>query len=142
LAYVRMRGQLAKQFARANPEHFWRLTALRFYMFWCGVPHATGDAWKAQAAEFVRGSAYCFGSITGLLGAWLALRRRLPAAGIFAWAILLLPVVYYFVTAGSRFRNPLEPILVVLTVYLFQQAELRWGFSVFGLDRRERNANM
>jgi len=132
LAYVRMRGRLAKEFARRYPGHIWRLTALRFYMFWCGVPHATGDSWKAQAAEFVRGSAYCFGSITGLLGLALALRRRLPAAGVFACAILLLPVVYYFVTAGSRFRNPLEPILVVLTVYLFQQAELRWGFSVFG----------
>jgi hypothetical protein len=25
----------------------------------------------------------------------------------------------------------LEPMLVVLTVYLFQQAEPRWGFSIF-----------
>ena len=131
-AYVKMRGQLAKTYASEYPEHFWRLVALRFYMFWCGVPHATGESWKAQVAEFIRGSTYCLGSITGLLGLLLALRRRLPAAGLFAWAILLLPAIYYFVTAGSRFRNPLEPILVVLTVYLFQQAELRWGFSVFG----------
>ena len=132
LAYVKMRGQLAKTYAREYPELFWRLVALRFYMFWCGVPHATGESWKAQATEFIRGSTYCFGSITGLLGLLLALRRRLPAAGLFAWAMLLLPAIYYFVTAGSRFRNPLEPILVVLTVYLFQQAELRWGDSVFG----------
>ena len=131
LAYVKMRGQLAKAYAREYPAHFWRLVELRFYMFWCGVPHATGESWKAQLAEFIRGSTYCFGSITGLLGLLLALRRRLPAAGLFAWAMLLLPAIYYFVTAGSRFRNPLEPILVVLTVYLFQQAELRWGFSIF-----------
>jgi hypothetical protein len=130
-AYVQMRGRLAKQFAREYPEHLWHLTELRFYMFWCGVPHATGDSLKAQIAEFVRGSTYCLGSITGLLGLALALRRRLPAAGLFAWALVLLPAIYYFVTAGSRFRNPLEPILIVLTVYLFQQAELRWGFSTF-----------
>ncbi len=138
-AYVQMRGRLAKQFAKEYPEHLWRLTALRFYMFWCGVPHATGDSLKAQAAEFIRGSTYCFGSITGLLGLALALRRRLPAAGLFAWAIVLLPAIYYFVTAGSRFRNPLEPILIVLTVYLFQQAESRWGFSIFNAKIARKN---
>jgi hypothetical protein len=65
----------------------------------------------------------------------LALRRKFPAAGLFAWAIVLLPSIYYFITAGSRFRNPLEPIFAVLTVYLFQQAELRWGFTLPGLRR-------
>jgi hypothetical protein len=130
-AYVRMRGRAAREFAKAYPEHFWRLVALRFYMFWCGVPHATKDAWWAQGSEFIRGSTYCLGSITGLLGLALALHRRLPGSALFAWAVLLLPAIYYFVTAGSRFRNPLEPILVVLTVYLFQQAEPRWGISVF-----------
>jgi 4-amino-4-deoxy-L-arabinose transferase-like glycosyltransferase len=132
LAYVRMRGQLAKQWAREYPVHFWKLVALRFYMFWADVPHAAGGH---QAAESVREVAQCFGSITGILGLLLALRRRLPAAGLFAWAVALLPAVYYFVTVGSRFRNPLEPILVVLTVYLFQQAERRWGFTLPVLRR-------
>jgi hypothetical protein len=65
----------------------------------------------------------------------LALRRKLPAAWLFAWAVVLLPSIYYFITAGSRFRNPLEPIFAVLTVYLFQEAELRWGFTLPGLRR-------
>ncbi len=65
LAYVRMRGQMAKQWARANPVHFWRLVALRFYMFWASVPHTAGGH---PAAETVREVAYCFGSITGILG--------------------------------------------------------------------------
>ena len=131
LAYVRMRGQLAWKWARAYPVHFWKLAALRFYMFWAGVPHTTGPA----AAENVREVAHCFGSITGILGLLLALRRRLPAAGLFAWAAVLLPAIYYFINAGSRFRNPLEPIFVLLTVYLFQQAERRWGFTLPGLRR-------
>jgi hypothetical protein len=131
LAYVRMRGQLAWKWARAYPAHFWKLTALRFYMFWAGVPHTTGPA----AAEEVREVAHCFGSITGILGLLLALRRRLPAAGLFAWAVVLLPAIYYFIIAGSRFRNPLEPIFAILVVYLFQQAEPRWGFTLPGLRR-------
>jgi len=132
LAYVHMRGQLAKQWAREDPSHFWKLVALRFYMFWVGVPHEEGGH---VAADAVRETAHCFGSITGILGLIVALRRRLPAACLFAWATLLLPAIYYFVIAGARFRNPLEPFFCVLTVYLFQQAEGGWGFSVPGLRR-------
>lgn len=130
LAYVKMRGQLARQWARQTPAHFWKLVALRFYMFWAGVPHEEGGH---AAAEAVRETAHCFGSIAGILGLLVALRRKLPAAGLFAWAIALLPLIYYFVIAGARFRNPLEPFLAILTVYLFQHAEPRWGFSVRGL---------
>jgi hypothetical protein len=132
LAYVKMRGQLAWQWKREYPAHFWKLVALRFYMFWAGVPHEEGGH---AAAEAIRETAHCFGSITGILGLLLALRRRLPAAGLMAWAVVLLPAVYYFVIAGARFRNPLEPFFCVLTVYLFQQAEGLWGFSVPGLRR-------
>jgi hypothetical protein len=132
LAYVRMRDRLAWQWAREYPAHFWKLVALRFYMFWAGVPHEEGGH---AAAEAVRETAHCFGSITGILGLLVALRRRLPAAGLFAWAVILLPLVYYFVIAGARFRNPMEPFLAILSVYLFEQAEGRWGFTVPGLRR-------
>jgi hypothetical protein len=33
-------------------------------------------------------------------------------------------VVYYGVAAHARFRHPLEPLIVILGVYLFQSAEL------------------
>jgi len=132
LAYVKMRGAMAKQWARQYPAHFWKLVALRFYMFWAGVPHEEGGH---AAAEAVRETGHCLGSITGILGLLLALRRRLPAAALMAWAVALLPAIYYFVIAGARFRNPLEPFFCVLTVYLFQQADGRWGFSAPGLRR-------
>jgi len=132
LAYVRMRGEVAKQWVRQDPVRCLKLVLLRFYMFWVSVPHPGG---RHAAAEAVREWAYCLGSITGILGLILALRRKLPAAGLFAWAVVLLPSVYYCIVVSARFRNPLEPIFAVLTVYLFQQAELRWGFTVPGLRR-------
>jgi hypothetical protein len=132
LAYIEMRGHLARQWARQYPAHFWKLVALRLYMFWAGVPHEEGGH---VAAEAVRETAHCFGSITGILGLLVAFRRKLPAVELFAWAVVLLPLVYYFVIAGARFRNPLEPFLAILTVYLFQQADRRWGFSLPVLRR-------
>ncbi len=128
-AYVEMRGALAWQWARAYPARFWKLAALRFYMFWASVPHTAAPS----AAEAVREWAYCLTSIAGLLGLLLALKRRLPAAGLFAWAVVLLPAIYYFIIPGARFRNPLEPFFAILIVYLFQQVRGRWGFSVPGL---------
>ena len=132
LAYVRMRGQLAKQWARQNPAYFWKCVALRIYMFWVSVPHLAGGH---AAAEYFREFAHCFSSLCGILGLILAVRLRLPAAGLFAWAVVLLPAVYYLITVGARFRNPLEPIFAILTVYLFQQAERSWGFTLPGLRR-------
>jgi hypothetical protein len=132
LSYVKMRGQMARQWARQYPAHFWKLVTLRFYMFWASVPHSTD---KHPVSEIFREINYCFGSVVGILGLVLALRRKLPAAALFAWAVVLIPLIYYFVTAGSRFRNPLEPILIVLAVYLFQQAQLCWGFTLPGLRR-------
>ena len=60
------------------------------------------------------------------MGLALALRRRMPAAGLFAWAFLLLPLTYYFITVHARFRHPLEPLIWVLGVYLFENARLRF----------------
>jgi hypothetical protein len=130
-AYVRMRGQLAWHWARAYPAHFWKLVVWRLYMFWASVPHTAAPS----AAEYVRESAHCLTSVAGILGLLLALRRKLPAAGLFTWAVVLLPAIYYFIIPGSRFRNPLEPIFAILIVYLFQQTGGRWGFSVLGLRK-------
>lgn len=130
-AYVAMRGKQAWGWAREYPRHFWALVAWRFYMFWASVPHTAAPS----AAEDIREAAHCLTSIAGILGLLLALRRKRPAAGLFAWAVVLLPAIYYFIIPGSRFRNPLEPFFAVLIVYLFQQTEGRWGFSVPGLRK-------
>ena len=94
-------------------------------MFWVGVPKD-----KPWAIELPRMLSYSFISFAGLLGLGLALSRRTPAAGLFTWAFLLLPATYYFVTVSARFRHPLEPLLTILGVYLFQSATPRSGGQV------------
>jgi 4-amino-4-deoxy-L-arabinose transferase-like glycosyltransferase len=119
IAYVRRRGDLAKTYILAHPGHFAALSLKRFYFFWASVPHPSDKHWFLN---FVRQVDFCVPSITGLLGLALSLRRRVPAAGLFAWAFALLPLTYYFVTVEARFRHPLEPLIVILSVYLFQSA--------------------
>ena len=119
--YAQMRGELAKRTIRADRWLFVRNTLKRLDFFWFGVPSASGNA----AGRFFRSLNFGFLSTAGLLGLLLALRRRVYGAWLFAFAFLTLPAVYYFVTVHARFRHPLEPLIAVLGVYLFQSAESR-----------------
>jgi hypothetical protein len=119
--YAQMRGELAKRAIRADRWLFVRNTLKRLDFFWFGVPSASGN----MAGRFFRSLNFGFLSTAGLLGLLLALRRRVYGAWLFAFAFLTLPAVYYFVTVHARFRHPLEPLIAVLGVYLFQSAESR-----------------
>jgi 4-amino-4-deoxy-L-arabinose transferase-like glycosyltransferase len=121
LGYVRLEGAKAKQFIAAHPGHYALISLKRLYFFWVSVPHPETSA----VNEFFRELNYCIFSITGILGLALSLKRRVAAAGLFAWAFALVPLTYYLVTANARFRHPLEPLIAIFTVYLFQAAEPR-----------------
>jgi len=121
IPYSKMRGDKAMAFIHSDPMQFLGNTLKRVFFFWAGVPHPSS---KTEWVEYARSLNFIFGSVCGLLGLALALDRKVPAVGLFAWAFLLLPLVYYAVAAHARFRHPLEPLMVVLGVYLFQSAEL------------------
>jgi len=131
LRYSAWRGEQARQAIRADQGRFAELCLRRVYFFWFGVPNAV----LSPLELFGRGLNYGFTSLAGLLGLALALRRRLPGAMLFAAAFLLLPAAYYVIEVHARFRHPLEPLITLLGVYLFQQAEGGWGFTLPGLRR-------
>jgi hypothetical protein len=120
--YVAMRGDMAAAFIAAYPAHFCADVARRIVLFWVGVPQPAGPPWYIEAGRTLN---FAFTSLAGLMGLALALRRRVPAAGLFAWAFVLLPLPYYLITVHARFRHPLEPLLCILGVYLFQSATPR-----------------
>jgi hypothetical protein len=118
--YAAMRQRLASDTIHANPKLFVMNNLRRFFFFWNSVP--SDNSWGIELPRVIN---FGFVSFAGLLGLALALKRRAPAAWLFAWAFLLLPLPYYLVTVHARFRHPLEPIIAVLGVYLFQSAESR-----------------
>jgi 4-amino-4-deoxy-L-arabinose transferase-like glycosyltransferase len=134
IAFCKERGEMAKAIFRANPGRFTRYTWKRIYFFWVGVPHPIE---KSFLTEVFRELNYSFLSLSGVLGLALAIWRRKPGAGLYAGAFLLLPLVYYFVTVQARFRSPLEPLICVLGVYLFQSADTSrvWSWKARRLVR-------
>jgi len=123
LAYSREQGDRAREIIRTHPGVFASHILKRVYFFWASVPHPTEHGWKGIAAETARELSYAFLSLSGLLGLALALHNRIPAASLFFWAFAIYPLLYYVVTVQARFRHPLEPIICVLSVYLFRSAQ-------------------
>jgi 4-amino-4-deoxy-L-arabinose transferase-like glycosyltransferase len=121
IAYSKMRGERAMTSMRTDPDRFVKNTLKRVFFFWAGVPHPVS---RTEWVEYARSLNFILGSVCGLLGLALAHRQKAPASWLFAWAFVLLPVVYYGVATHARFRHPLEPLIVILGVYLFQSAEL------------------
>lgn len=120
--YVKEQGRKAKAYIAAHRKHYLEISLKRFYFYWVSVPH---PADRSELLEFGRELSYCFLSITGCLGLALSLKNRMPASGLFACAFVLLPATYYFVTVAARFRHPLEPLIAIFSVYLFQSAQPR-----------------
>ena len=120
VAYSKERGEEGKAVIRAHPRVFLKQVLLRTYFFWNSVPHPIE---KGLANEVIRELQYAFVSLSGLLGLTLALRRKIPGAWLFFWGLAVPPLIYYLITVQARFRHPLEPILCVLSVYLFQSAD-------------------
>jgi 4-amino-4-deoxy-L-arabinose transferase-like glycosyltransferase len=126
--YAHMRGRLARKYIASHPDMFLHNSLKRLYFFWVSVPHPQNSATYIEVARVAN---FAFASLTGLFGLALALKRRVPAAWLFAWVFLLIPLIYYFVTVHARFRDPFEPLIAILAVYLFQSAEKRWPHWIF-----------
>jgi hypothetical protein len=116
--YAKIRGQAALATIRANPGLFARNSLKRLYFFWFGVPN--GAPLRTSLPRALNFGAL---STVSLLGLTVAVRRRIGGAWLFALAFLTVPLMYYFVTVHARFRHPLEPLIAILGVFLFQSAE-------------------
>ena len=119
VAFSKEQGAKAMLTIHQHRRTFVELAVKRFYFFWMSVPHPFD---KSATLELLREFSYGFISLGGIFGLALAFRHHIPGAWLFFWAFVMLPALYYFVTVQARFRHPLEPIMTVLIVYLFQSA--------------------
>ena len=125
LAYSRQQGQRAWQIIRTHRGIFLSHILKRIYFFWVSVPHPTEHGFSGVLNETGREMSYAFLSLSGLLGLALVLRNHVPGAWLFFWAFVMIPLLYYVITVQARFRHPLEPLICVLAVYLFRNAQPR-----------------
>ncbi len=126
--YSQWRGSIVKKLIAEKPLRYVRLCLLRAYFYWAGVPHPANDQWWVEVGRLLN---FQFTSLAGLLGLALAMRRKVRARWLYLWAFILLPLTYYGVTVAARFRHPIEPLITILGVYLFQSAAKSWRVRWF-----------
>ena len=120
-AYFKEVGKEGYDFVKAHPRAFMEETGKRFYYFWNGEVLAlmNGDQYKQWM--------YWPLSLLGWIG-WLMFldkgrelsqdRSRSPAA-MMGCVMLFYPAAYYITFVQHRYRHPIEPLLLLFTVYLW-----------------------
>jgi 4-amino-4-deoxy-L-arabinose transferase-like glycosyltransferase len=119
LTYVAMRKQQAVDFIKADYARFAGLSVKRFVYYWTGSPKATQPPWMNE----FKNSLFLASSVLAFWGLARALKMRMQGAWLFFWLILLLPAVYYVVFPAPRYRQPIEPEMTILCVFLITEAQ-------------------
>ena len=117
LAYVAMRRRQALDYIKADHGRFALLCFKRFTYFWAGSPKATQPPWLNEA----KNSLYLASSVLMFWGLGRALRQGRTGAWLLFWLVLFYPAIYYIVFPSPRYRNPIEPEMTILCVYLITE---------------------
>jgi 4-amino-4-deoxy-L-arabinose transferase-like glycosyltransferase len=114
IAYVHMRKQEALDWIKADPVRFAKVTFARFIYYWVNVP-------SHSRIMPLKNWLFLASSVTAFWGLFLMRKQRRPGWQLYASALLVYPLVYYFVFPHPRYRAPIEPLITILIVFLFAQ---------------------
>lgn len=115
----------AKAWIASHPARFLQLCGHRFWYFWGGTPHTYGSdpfAWAKQ----IKNLFYAAWSLLAACGLILAIKRRVHGVFLFATILLFYPLAYYITVPEPRYRHPIEPQMLMLSVYLFWALAMRF----------------
>jgi len=117
------------EFIRQHPGSFLLFTLQRVWYFWAAPPQtvilAGYDLWIARHVEFSLAAAFAFAGLV------LTLHRRNRYSCLLAPFLLIYPLPYYLVNPFARYKHPIEPVMLLLIVYVLWEArtvQLNWRF--------------
>lgn len=109
------------QFIRAHPGEFLGFSLERIWYFWAAPPQTVilggYDLWVARHVEFLLEALFAFAGLV------LTLHRRNPYAWLLAPFLLIYPLPYYWVNPFQRYKHPIEPVMLILIVYVLWEAK-------------------
>ena len=134
-AYLDEKSRLANSFIQQKPSLFLRLTARRIVATWTGTEHPLTDFRRADSL-LVRIIIVCnlVLSLGMFLGIVLLACSKSPFAFPMAVFPLLYPLIYYVTHTSLRYRHPIDPLLVFLTVFALAALFFRCHGSVSGIS--------
>jgi 4-amino-4-deoxy-L-arabinose transferase-like glycosyltransferase len=121
LTYMASKEHEALQFIASHPRTVALLTLKRVAYWWAVGPSISGGSPLKGGSEAAELLGYSLLSLLTTLGLTMAIRNRREGALLFAALLLLYPLVYYGTLVHFRYRHPLEPVMVILSVYAIQR---------------------
>jgi len=117
-AYLDEKKNAARAFIHEKPALFLRLTLRRILATWAGTEHPyqdfrRTDSWLARGILLVN-LLLTLGTVAGLT---LLLLQKNSCAFPVAVFPLFFPLIYYLTHASLRYRHPIDPLLLLLTVF-------------------------
>jgi 4-amino-4-deoxy-L-arabinose transferase-like glycosyltransferase len=142
IPYMAEKQQEAIQFIRTHPLDTLNFTLHRFSNNWLGMDQSPADVWNhvpLQVKLIVLGN--CAFPLLALLGILFAYREQNETAVPLALVLLFFPLVFYITHASTRYRHPMDSVMLILAVYgvvyPFAYLAKRWS----GVDTRLRAAH-
>jgi hypothetical protein len=115
------------EFIRQHPGEFAAFTVKRVWYFWAAPPQMVVlgeyDLGFARHAEFLLAAGFAF---AGLFLTW---HRRNRYTWLLAAFLLVYPLPYYLVNPFQRYKHPIEPVMLLLIVYLLwetRKVQVNW----------------
>lgn len=118
IPYMQEKQQEAVQFIRTHPLDTLNLTLHRFSNHWIAMDEPSLESWsRLPLGAKLTVLANCLFPALSLLGVLIAYRERNEAAVPLASVMLFFPLIFYITHPSSRYRHPIEPVMLVLAVY-------------------------
>ena len=115
------------EFVHQHPHELTLFSVERAAYFWIGTPQAT----IVNGYDFIvfRHMTFFLAAAFAFTGLWLTLRNRIPGGFLLACFLLIYPLPYYLVNPFPRYKHPIEPVMLLLIVYLLYESrriQIRW----------------
>jgi 4-amino-4-deoxy-L-arabinose transferase-like glycosyltransferase len=123
LGYIAEKKRAVLEFIRLNPEFFLQLCARRAFFFW----NFHSDLSEVLSADFssvtMMKSWPTLGfAVLAFLGLGRMFQRRRPEAWLLAPMLLVYPALYYITYPHPRYRHPVQPVMLLLALFVISQS--------------------
>ena len=129
IGFMDEKRQQVKAFVLSHPGTFVQFTFERVWYFWAAPPQATFIA--GYDLRFARHTAFFLASISAFAGLVVLVRTKNRYRWLLASFLLVYPLPYYLVNPFPRYKHPMEPVMLILIVYVLSEAgkvHVKWNF--------------
>jgi 4-amino-4-deoxy-L-arabinose transferase-like glycosyltransferase len=121
IPYMEEKSREAWAFMRSHPVDTLRFSLHRFANNWLGIWDSPADIWAASPWYLRLLIVFsCAFALLSWIGMLLAYRSKSKAAPALAIVMLIFPLAFYLTHTSLRYRLPMDPVMLILTVFAVQ----------------------